>query len=721
MSDLNKDKDHFTLLTKEQLDIFDSNLKAFISDFAILSGGEFYDHLNEEDYNNELESQDPRCRTGSYWILDGNNNDKLCAMYCIGHYIDNDPKFKLSSIGVRPVIPYSSIKSEAKIDEFSDMPRFNHENNFLVKFGEYPQTAAPCSSYLEQAYSQGKLETTGRTFRLQTLNEYNEIVLKEYIEYMTPSGEKFIRVKANLNNSTDDKFTILSNNLWIKNGEIEWIEVKPVEWYVDEEHDIAISRNILFAGIPNRTYDNNNIIPFNNTNIKKFLDEYFEKDICGNYPDKLPNDKDETLIDGLKQKSNYYNLIPTSKDGTMPIFDFNFLANNELFKDKEVHINEEAFISDFAILLGGSFVEFDTPIRCIGGIIDEKAMLRESRIGDYWVSTGFGNEESAIIGHNKNFVLTSSFDSSIGVRPIIRYSAIKPFSFDPEYLNVESLNKWFGPYGWHRGYISFGKYPQNCMDVNNNQLTKDYNEGELKETGRTYKIQTVNSSGKIETQELLEYEYKPEYQNDYHETFVRVKANFKDGKPTKLSDGHIYSNGDMVWVAVSDVQWCVNEEKDIAISQDILFAGVPYKTPEERYVPNFKYTHIKHFMDQNLAKDLFAGYLVPGDNQDLLNFSIDENFKSIINDVFNGNYDINKLQKLNDQQKYTLIVLLSAVKKEEVSKIANLIYSLCPQYLETFFDMWSSYGGRDRIFKVQRLREELDTKGKTLQRKKTIY
>lgn len=64
-------------------------------------------------------------------------------------------------------------------------------------------------------------------------------------------------------------------------GSPVWIMVEPIDWIIfrsKNNRKYLLSKNILFAGIPfdtKETYDGD----FENTFIKKFMDEYFSKDI----------------------------------------------------------------------------------------------------------------------------------------------------------------------------------------------------------------------------------------------------------------------------------------------------------------------------------------------------------------------------------------------------------------------------------------------------------
>ena len=79
--------------------------------------------------------------------------------------------------------------------------------------------------------------------------------------------------------------TSLSNESYYDIGEDIWILVKPIEWYLYKNNEgqyCLLSLKVLFAGMPfdiKKTYNGD----FENTFIKRFMDEHFSKDIVRNF------------------------------------------------------------------------------------------------------------------------------------------------------------------------------------------------------------------------------------------------------------------------------------------------------------------------------------------------------------------------------------------------------------------------------------------------------
>ena len=152
------------------------------------------------------------------------------------------------AIGVRPQIKYSLIKRNCKkLDTDINANVIDNrmqKKYFEVEFGEYPQKVlCDMCDKLEKLYENNKLYLTGKNY-IAGIHD-RRICYREYMY----EGRKFIRA----DNNFEDK----------KNC---WIEVLPVVWQVDPKKNIALSKYVLFAGVP-----------YNN--IYEYLDKYFSEDI----------------------------------------------------------------------------------------------------------------------------------------------------------------------------------------------------------------------------------------------------------------------------------------------------------------------------------------------------------------------------------------------------------------------------------------------------------
>ena len=146
-------------------------------------------------------------------------------------------------IGARPCISYSSIKNTS-----SNMTT-GYGGVKEVEFGEYPQTLVSRKTYykLEMKYKSNfsKMSKTGKVYTINT-----ETGRQKCIEYVY-EDKKYIRVigpKINLSDYHGDIRFIDDKS--VKKGKIFWFEVQPIKWLVDEEKDIAVTKYIMFAGVP---------------------------------------------------------------------------------------------------------------------------------------------------------------------------------------------------------------------------------------------------------------------------------------------------------------------------------------------------------------------------------------------------------------------------------------------------------------------------------------
>ena len=266
----------FTFLTEEQifgdnkLEIFDKRgTEATVTDFAILLGAAFCDpefHINNT--NPSLTN-----KTGRYWTKSYCEGDDVSTVH-----VDGDWGSELVTdryIGARPVFPYFLIKGNC-------FEKRANDGILEIKYGEYPQKAVSkkMQKELNRAIKRNKIQiSVDKSYRVDTTKshdfnqEFVPLTLNEY-EYQ---GRKFVKVQCNSCYKKDIKIG-LSNGEIYKVGDYVWVEVLPVKWLVDEKSNIAMSEEILFAGIQfqhNEFYDGN----FENTDVKKYMDEYFSNEI----------------------------------------------------------------------------------------------------------------------------------------------------------------------------------------------------------------------------------------------------------------------------------------------------------------------------------------------------------------------------------------------------------------------------------------------------------
>lgn len=236
------------LLSKRQLYIFKQNkdfIRAEVTDLAIALGC-------QNSYYNEIIGM----FIGSYWTKDNREyynweyDEYKTIVYHSG--VDALAGLKDINIGVRPAFSIDR--------EFYENGRTSRYFGVLtVEYGEYPQrkVSDELAKELEEKYRNGKLQTTIKEYRFY--DRYGS--LSYYCEYVYGLG-KYVRLVGDYRGM--DPY------------EVVWLRVEPITWLIDERDNIAVSEKILFSGIKYSDFDNSR---FKNSLIKKYLDEYFSKQI----------------------------------------------------------------------------------------------------------------------------------------------------------------------------------------------------------------------------------------------------------------------------------------------------------------------------------------------------------------------------------------------------------------------------------------------------------
>jgi hypothetical protein len=92
--------------------------------------------------------------------------------------------------------------------------------------------------FVDNQYIGSALIPTGKDY---SFVQNGEIVT--YPEYYY-GGKKYIRVVASCNEKV-----IVSNANTIRNGEVVWVEVSPIKWFVDYKDEKFISKFVLLSGL----------------------------------------------------------------------------------------------------------------------------------------------------------------------------------------------------------------------------------------------------------------------------------------------------------------------------------------------------------------------------------------------------------------------------------------------------------------------------------------
>lgn len=305
-----------------KLSIFEKmGVKAAITDFAILSGGYVSNNCFVDYGDNKLAD-----RTGYYWSRTDDGDDDARVVDYYGSKYDHAVIRRDG--GIRAALPYSVIE---KIS--SNKVRGNY-NVLELEYGEYPQQVASrdIQSSLEYLYScnSNSLEETGKGYTVDSMkyDDYDKVFKpKTYKEYLY-NGKKYVRVIANTCFSGAD--VTLSNGDSYKDGDAVWVEVSKIKWLIDEEKEIAITKNIIASGVQFkniRDYKGD----FSKTDMAYYIDNFLSKEIEQSFIISNVNNINEDVE--TNRKKNPYN------------FSFDNVSEEDIVKG--------AIESDIAIFLHG--------------------------------------------------------------------------------------------------------------------------------------------------------------------------------------------------------------------------------------------------------------------------------------------------------------------------------------------------------------------------------
>ena len=256
---------------------------------------------------------------------------------------------------------------------------------------------------------------------------------------------------------------------------------------------------------------------------------------------------------------------------------FRLLSEREAFKQR-LNIFEfypkEAYLSDYAILLGGIPVDHND---------------KYPELGYWWLSdvksgsTGLENKVSCI-GKEGTLTNTSTTIGNIGVRPAIKYSLIKPYSTNERVL-VCGLKE-----------VQHGEYPTIVAEQDlSNELEKNYlasGNGELNILNKSFTMGNGDKDNFALTKCPV-YEYKGK-------KYIRCVAP-KTIYWSTFHDGSAVARNNVYWVSVEPVTWIVDEENDVALAKHILFSGIPFTLDN---CEDYNSSYLKEYIDGYFSKEI---------------------------------------------------------------------------------------------------------------------
>ena len=169
-------------------------------------------------------------------------------------------------IGARIALPL-----EGKIPTNGVAPKRARDGVLEVEYGYYPQQVAP---------KEVQKLIGSSVFSVDTRAKYTvSPVSPKYSNVLSYGDKKYVLVNANYREEEGvyREFYVMADDMRISEGAEVLVEIAPVKWLVDEKANIMVTEKILFAGIP--FAHDSRIKDFKDTDIKKYLDKYFSKEL----------------------------------------------------------------------------------------------------------------------------------------------------------------------------------------------------------------------------------------------------------------------------------------------------------------------------------------------------------------------------------------------------------------------------------------------------------
>ena len=263
------------------------------------------------------------------------------------------------------------------------------------------------------------------------------------------------------------------------------------------------------------------------------------------------------------------------------------LSIDQVFGDKKIDIikkyGTKSIITDFSILLDG-FVLNDFYIN--GGF------FLKDRTGTWLSKTSYDDDNIYFVDHRgcKNY--TSNLRRQSGIRPVLLWHSELNQANKKSHENIIEVN--------------YGEYPQSIVSESKScELEILYELDELETTGKIYTTDSArnsDSNAKFMGRDFIEYEFE----GDKYIRFVTEKS-YCNGN--FLSDGRIIHPNNVYWVKVEPITWIVDLNKNMAITKDIIVAGIQYNN-YNKINTKFEDSDMYIFLNVILVKDILPNYTI---------------------------------------------------------------------------------------------------------------
>lgn len=259
----------------KELNIFKAGKQVNATDFSILEGqsNNWTGETGEKFFGN---------------VLIGTVKDGEVYQYTYMEFIIPSTRDS-EGLGIRPAMKLKSIDD---IPSNNGKIKKTKSNISEVEYGYYPQQAVPnnMQQTLEKNYNEGKLIETKDIYTRNSPEAKSEGFMPQEINTYEYKRKRYVRVKASINLRSNGK---LSNGEKYSDNDYVWVEVQPIEWLVDKEAKIMLTKKIMASGIPIENLNEKDKLKDGNLkskNIDEFL-EHFSKEMLQKIPERAKSSK----------------------------------------------------------------------------------------------------------------------------------------------------------------------------------------------------------------------------------------------------------------------------------------------------------------------------------------------------------------------------------------------------------------------------------------------
>jgi len=185
--------------------------------------------------------------------------------------------------------------------------------------------------------------------------------------------------------------------------------------------------------------------------------------------------------------------------------------------------------------------------------------------GMYWLDNAVLNEDKAYVVdiNGKVDTLCKREKSVAGVRVAVKYSNIKDYCLSETELDDNLC------------IVEYGSYPKDIVtEFTYSEFLKLRNNGKLKDTGRICHLPRQNagifSRFGVVQKNVLEYKGME---------FVEYNM---EHKMCTMNDKTYYKGYPMLF-KVEPINWLVDKEKDVAVTEDVIVGGIPFSSSTDVY------------------------------------------------------------------------------------------------------------------------------------------